>query len=68
MYDDDPTTLPDGVEEPAAKEQPPVPNVDELEDRLRDLQSAMEQLQTGDLDGAEHAIEALEDRIGSRPD
>lgn len=67
MYDD-PTTVPDDLEQPAAENEPPVPNVDELEDRLRDLQSAMEQLQTGDLDGAERAIEALEDRIGSRQD
>ena len=64
MQDDYPTTVPDDVEELPAADQPPGPDVNELEDRLRDLQSAMGQLQTGDLDGAERAIEALEDRIG----
>lgn len=39
------------------------PDVDELEDRLRDLQGAMDQLQSGDLDAAERAIEALEARV-----
>lgn len=46
----------------------PVPDVDELEDRLRDLQGAMDHLQTGDLDGAERAIEALEERMESTRD
>lgn len=46
----------------------PVPDVNELEDRLRDLQGAMEHLQTGDLDGAERAIEALEERMESTRD
>ncbi len=68
MYENDPTTVPDDVEEPAAVDTPSATNVDELEDRLRDLQTAMDQLQTGDLDGAERAIETLEDRIGSRRD
>lgn len=65
---DDPTTVPDDVEEPAADDQAAVPHVDELEDRVRDLQGAMDQLQSGDLDGAERAIEALEDRISTRRD
>ena len=68
MHDDDPTPVSDDVEKRTAEDQPPIPNVDELEGRLRDLQSAMEQLQTGDLDGAERAVEALEDRIGSQRD
>jgi len=42
--------------------------VDELEDRVRDLQGAMEKIQSGDLDGAEQAIEALEERIASTRD
>ena len=41
------------------------PDVDELENRLRDLQGAMDQIQTGDLDAAEQAIEALEQRMKS---
>ncbi len=44
------------------------PDVDELEDRLRDLQGAMDQIQTGDLDAAEQAIEALEQRMESTRD
>ena len=40
-----------------------VDTVDELEGRLSDLQGAMDQLQSGDLDGAEQAIEALEARV-----
>lgn len=44
------------------------PDVDELEDRLRDLQGAMDQIQTGDLDAAERAIEALEGRMESTRD
>ena len=37
-----------------------IPTVDELQGRLADLQGAMDQLQSGDLDGAEATIEALE--------
>jgi hypothetical protein len=44
------------------------PSVDHLEDRLRDLQGAMEQIQSGDLDGAEQAIEALEQRMETTRD
>lgn len=44
------------------------PDVDELEDRLRDLQGAMDQLQSGDLDAAERAIEALEARVDTLRD
>lgn len=44
------------------------PDVDELENRLRDLQGAMDQIQTGDLDAAEQAIEALEQRMESTRD
>lgn len=41
------------------------PGVDELHDRLRALQVAMDQLEAGDLDEAERAIDLLEDRIAS---
>lgn len=60
----------EGVGEEAAVDATaaPVPDVDELEDRLRDLQGAMDHLQTGDLDGAERAIEALEERMESTRD
>lgn len=50
-----------------AEASPPVegpevesPSVDELQGRLADLQSAMDQLQAGDLDGAEATIASLE--------
>jgi hypothetical protein len=62
----------EAVDEPAgiAELDSPVskdaPNVDELEGRLQDLQGAMDQIQSGDLEAAERAIEALEDRMGSR--
>lgn len=36
------------------------PDVDDLQARLADLQAAMDQLQSGDLDAAEAAIEQLE--------
>ena len=42
-----------------------VPDVDELEIRLADLQSAMDQLQSGDLDGAEAAVTALEQQLAA---
>lgn len=48
---------------PEAPTNAGTPGVDELEDRLRDLQGAMDQLQSGDLDAAERAIEALEARV-----
>ena len=41
-----------------------IPEVDELEERLRDVDAAMELLQSGELDAAEAAIEALETRAG----
>jgi len=41
-----------------------IPEVDELEERLRDVDAAMELLQSGELDAAEAAIEALENRVG----
>jgi uncharacterized protein involved in exopolysaccharide biosynthesis len=44
------------------------PGVDELENRLRELQIAMDQIEAGDLDEAERAIELLEDRIASQRD
>jgi len=40
-----------------------IPEVDELEERLRDVDAAMELLQAGELDAAEAAIEALESRV-----
>ncbi len=43
------------------------PSVDELQGRLADLQGAMDQLQSGDLDGAEATIAALEESMGSTP-
>ena len=52
----------------AATPQDDAPNVDELEDRLRDLQGAMDKIQAGDLDEAERAIEVLEQRIGPAGD
>ena len=63
------------VEQPQQKNaEPPVstngtstasPGVDELEIRLADLQSAMDQLQSGDLDGAEAAVAALEQQLAA---
>ncbi len=44
------------------------PSVDELEDRLRDLQGAMDKIQSGDLDAAERAIESLEQRMETTRD
>lgn len=44
------------------------PTVDALESQLRDLQGAMDQLQSGDLDAAERTIEALEQSVGSTRD
>ncbi len=41
------------------------PDVDELELRLADLQAAMDQLQAGDLDGAEAAVVALEEKLAA---
>ena len=41
-----------------------IPEVDELEERLRDVDAAMDLLQAGELDAAEAAIEALESRVG----
>jgi soluble cytochrome b562 len=41
-----------------------IPEVNELEERLRDVDAAMELLQSGELDAAEAAIEALETRAG----
>lgn len=62
-------TMPAGLEDSSAAEDNAVEeNVDELEDRVRDLQGAMERIQSGDLDGAERAIEALEQRMGSTRD
>lgn len=57
-------------EDLSEQEAPPSssPDVDALEDRLRDLQGAMDQIQTGDLDAAERAIEALEARMESTRD
>lgn len=44
------------------------PSVDALESQLRDLQGAMDQLQSGDLDAAERTIEALEQSVGGTRD
>lgn len=41
------------------------PSVDELQGRLADLQGAMDQLQSGDLDGAEATIAALEEAMAT---
>ncbi len=56
----------------AAEETPVVdldagetPSVDELQVRLADLQGAMDQLQSGDLDGAEETIAALEEAMAT---
>ena len=59
-------------ESPAAQAPPTVdvgagetPSVDELQGRLADLQGAMDQLQSGDLDGAEATIAALEEAMAT---
>ena len=44
------------------------PSVDALEDRLRDLQGAMDKLQSGDLDAAEQAINTLEQQMETTRD
>lgn len=44
------------------------PSVDELELRMNDVDAAMQLLQNGELDAAEAAIAALEQRIGRRSD
>lgn len=41
------------------------PSVDELQGRLAELQGAMDQLQSGDLDGAEATIASLEQAMAS---
>lgn len=45
-----------------------VPTVDELEERMNDVDAAMRLLQAGELDEAEAAISSLEERIGLRSD
>ena len=58
--------LTDSATEPdAADATADTPDVDELEVRLADLQSAMDQLQAGDLDGAEAAVAALEEQLAA---
>ncbi len=42
-----------------------VDTVDALEQRLAQLENAMDQIQGGDLDGAESTISALEQQMGS---
>ena len=64
MIENEATEDPSEVEVPTAN----TPDVDELEDRLRDLQSAMDQIQSGDLDAAERGIEALEGQMKSTRD
>ena len=59
MHDADPE-FPDAT--------PDVPDVDELEGRLRDVEDTMTQLQDGELDDAERSIEMLERRVAARPD
>lgn len=44
------------------------PDVDELQGRLADLQGAMDQLQSGDLDGAEATIASLEKAMAAAKD
>lgn len=41
------------------------PTVDALEEQLGRLQGAMDKLQSGDLDGAERSIEALEQQMSN---
>ncbi len=50
----------DTLTEEHAEAEAEAPSVDELQDRLGELQSAMDQLQAGDLDGAEATIASLE--------
>lgn len=52
--------------EPPNTDEPP--SVDELEHRMNDVEAAMQLLQNGELDAAEAAIAALEERIGLRSD
>ena len=40
-----------------------MPSVDELEGRLNDVESAMNQLQAGELDSAEAAIDTLAGQV-----
>jgi|GEM_PF-2387994 len=56
--DEAPEIAPEAAEEAATEDFGP--SVDELEERLRDLQGAMDKIQSGDLDAAERAIESLE--------
>ena len=49
-----------GLDVPSGTEK----TVDELEGQLSQLQVAMDQIQDGDLDGAEATIEALESQTG----
>ena len=56
------------VESESADPTSDAPDVDELELRLADLQRAMDQLQAGDLDGAEAAVEALEKQLAAARD
>ena len=46
-------------------EQSTAPGVDDLQARLAELQGAMHQLQSGDLDAAEAAIDALENAMAA---
>lgn len=61
------TALESSEQEPSESEDPTagVPGVDELQTRLASLQGAMDQLQSGDLDGAEATITALEQSMAT---
>ena len=58
----------DGEDTSAAVKTEDQPAVDELAERLRDVDAAMELLQAGKLDAAERAIEELEARTGRSAD
>ena len=44
-----------------------LPDVDELESRVHEVERVMAQLQDGDVEAADRAIDALEDRVGRPP-
>lgn len=66
------TTVPEQVETDGVEhvvddvvEADDTPSVDELQGRLAELQGAMDQLQSGDLDGAEATIASLEQAMSA---
>lgn len=66
----DPAPVASVDDAPAAEpsEDPDGPSVDELEGRLGDVEQAMAQIQSGQLDEAEASIASLDQRIGSASD